>query len=125
MKYLPKVLAAFFALGLAGAVMADDATPTTKPAAVKGKVESVDGTVITVKGKKGVEMTVQTDANTKFVLDGKTITLADVKAGEKVVSVTPTDGVASEVDLSAGKKKKKPAADSTGGDAPATAPAAN
>jgi VCBS repeat-containing protein len=105
-------------LSLSCAVMAQDAT--TKPAAAgaKGRVTSVDGMVITVKGKNG-EATITTDANTTFTLDDKPATLADVKAGERVVSVTPTDGVATEVKLTSAKKKKKPAADAPPADAPA------
>jgi hypothetical protein len=99
--------------------MAQDA-PTTRAAAAKGRVSSVDGMIITVKGKKGVESTITTDANTTFKLDGKTVTLADVKKGERVVSVTPTDGTATEVDLASGGKKKKKS-----DDAPPTTPAAN
>jgi hypothetical protein len=111
-----KVLAILAALSLTGAAMAQDAT--TKPAAgAKGKVEKVDGMVITLKSKAG-ETTIETDANTTFTLDGQPATLADVKAGERVVSVTPSSGTASEVKLTSAKAKKKKAA-------PTTSPAAN
>jgi hypothetical protein len=116
-----KLFAIMAALSMTCAVMAQDAT--TKPAAgVKGRVASVNGMVITVKGKNG-EVTITTDANTTFTLDGKPATLADVKAGERVVSATPTDGVATEVQLTSAKKKKK-AADEPGA-APAAAPTGN
>jgi hypothetical protein len=94
---------------------------TTKPAALRGKVTKVDGMVITIMSK-GTEATVTTDANTTFTLDGKPATLADVKEGERL-SATPADGVATEIKLYSGKKKKKKAAD--GADAPASAPANN
>ena len=116
MKKAFALFALIASLSLTCAVMAQD-TPTTKPAktaAVRGKVESVDGLVITIKNKTG-EVTVTTDANTTFTLDGKPATLADVAAGERL-SATPADGVATTVKLMSGKGKKK---------APATAPPTN
>ena len=111
MKKAIALFALIATLSLTYAVMADDA-PTTKPAhaaALRGKVESVDGLVITIKSKKNGELTVTTDANTTFTLDGKPATLADVKAGE-ALTATPSEGVATEVKLTSGHGKKKAAA---------------
>jgi hypothetical protein len=99
------VIALIASLSLTCGVMAQDAT--TKPAGLRGRVESVDGLVITIKSK-GNEVTVTTDANTTFTLDGKPATIADVKAGERLTA-TPSDGVATAVKLTSGKKKKAPA----------------
>jgi hypothetical protein len=119
-KQLLALFALIAAFSFTCAVRADDSA-TTKPAkaaGLRGKVESVDGLVITIKSKTG-EATVTTDANTTFTLDGKPATLADVKAGQRLTA-TPSDGVATEVKLVSGRKKKAPA-----GDAPTTAPSAN
>lgn len=111
MKNAIKILAIIAALSLTCAVMAG---PTTKPAGL-GKVVSVDGTIITIALHKTTS-TIQTDANTTFTLDDQPATLADVKKGEKVLSVTPSSGVATEVKLaSAGKNKKKPTTAPAGG----------
>ena len=120
MKNAIRLLTLIVALSITCAVMAQD-TPTTKPAAggLKGRVSSVDGKVITIKSKQG-EATITTDDNTTFTLDGNPATLADVKAGERVVSVTPTDGTATEVKLMSAKKKKKKSDDT-----PTTAPTQN
>ena len=110
MKKLLALFALIAALSFTCAVRADDSA-TTKPAkaaALRGKVESVDGLVITIKSKTG-EATVTTDANTTFTLDGKPATLADVKAGERLTA-TPSEGVATEVKLMSGNGKKKKAA---------------
>ena len=115
MKKVFALLALIAALSLTCAVMAQDTTKPAKAAALRGKVESVDGLVITIKNKTG-EATVTTDANTTFTLDGKPATLADVKAGEHLTA-TPTEGVATEVKLTSGNGKNKKA--------PATPPPAN
>jgi phosphate-selective porin len=119
MKTAFALLALIASLSLTCAVMAQNA-PTTKPAktaAVRGKVDHIDGMVITVKNKTG-DVTVTTDANTTFTIDGKTaaddgkpFTIADVKAGERLTA-TPADGVATEVKVMSakGKGKKKAAA---------------
>jgi phosphate-selective porin len=104
------LLAFIASLSLTCAVMAQQ--PTTKPAkGLRGKVESVDGLIITIKNKNG-EASVTTDANTTFTLDGNPATLADVKAGERLVAI-PADGVATEVKLMSGGKKKKAATEPT------------
>ena len=113
MKNAIIALAIIAGLSLTCAVMA---APTTKPAGLHGKVQSVEGMVITIKSKSG-ETTITTDANTTFILDGQPATLADVKAGERLISATPTDGVATEVKLASAKKKKT--------QEPTTAPATN
>jgi phosphate-selective porin len=115
-KNVFKVLAIMATLGMSAVAMAKD--PTTKPAGLRGKVQSIDGMVITIKNKTG-EVTIETDANTTFTLDGQPATLADVKAGERVVSASPTTGVASEVKLTSGGGKKKKDKE------PTTAPTAN
>jgi phosphate-selective porin len=116
------LLALIASLSFTCAVMAQQ-EPTTKPAkgnTVRGKVESIEGLVITVKNKNG-EATITTDANTTFTVNGKTttddgkaFTIADVKEGERLVA-TPAEGTATAVKIMSGGKKK----------APATAPAAN
>ena len=115
MKYAIAVFALIASLGLTYAVQAQQ-EPTTKPAktaAVRGKVESVDGMVITVTSKKG-ETTVTTDANTTFTLDGQPATLADVKEGQRI-QATPAEGTATQVKLTTGHKKKATTAPAAGG----------
>jgi hypothetical protein len=116
-----KVLAIALALSATYAAKAQDAA-TQPVSAAKGRVTKVEGLIITVKSKAG-ETTITTDASTKFVLDGKPATLADVKMGERVVSVDPASGTATEVDLASAKKKKKKAAAPADGSTPAPAPA--
>ena len=87
-----------------------------KKDSVMGTVVKADATSITVqtRGKKGAEVTVTVDANTKF--EGVT-GAADLKPGQKIVA-TPNTGTATKVTVQgkgdkagkAGKKKDKGAA---------------
>ncbi|MEX0776538.1 MAG: hypothetical protein WD042_12610 [Phycisphaeraceae bacterium] len=103
-------------LGLVGYALAEEqAGEGDKPKArggVMGVVQSVDSTaktiVVTVKGKEGAadtQVTVTTDENTKFKVNGKEGTLAEVQAGMKV-KVSPKDGVAKMVTANSGEPKK-------------------
>ena len=74
---------------------------------VVGTVIKVDGMNIVVKtrGKQGGEVTVTTDASTKFTMGkNKEGTIADVKEGENVV-VSPATGTAESAD-SAGQGRQ-------------------
>ncbi len=102
---LARILAAVAVLGLVSYVLADD-TPTTKPShnGLRGKIVKIDGTNIVVKTRghgdnEGKEVTVATDANTTFTLDGKDAKLADLKA-DMFVRVTPATGTATKVSAS-------------------------
>ena len=94
---------------------------------VMGTVVKADATSITVqtRGKKGAEVTVTVDANTKF--EGVT-SAADLKPGQRIIA-TPTTGTATKVVVHGGKgdkagragRKGKKQADA--GAAPAATPA--
>jgi len=74
---------------------------------VAGTVIKVDGTniVVQTRGKKGGEVTITTDANTKFVVAGKDGTIADVKTGANVVA-SPMNGTATKVTVKEANGKK-------------------
>ena len=74
-----------------------------KLATIHGKVESVDGTDIKIIAK-GTETTIKTDENTKFFLDDKPATLADVKPNERLIASPQTDIPATEIRLISKKK---------------------
>lgn len=65
---------------------------------VAGTVLKIDGMniVVQTRGKNGGEVTVTTDASTKFQIGGKEGALSDVKAGLNIVA-TPSDGTAQKV----------------------------
>jgi len=71
-----------------------------------GIVRKVDGKTITVeigKGDRAKEVTVETDASTKFTVDHEPAKLEDVKEGE-LIAVGPASGVAHHVDLNTSHK---------------------
>lgn len=75
--------------------------PSTQPRLLYGTVQSVDPMagkiVIKTTGDNGQEVTVATDANTKFILaDKPAATLADIKTG-MILRVTPPAGTATEI----------------------------
>lgn len=74
---------------------------------VVGTVLKVDGTniVVQTRGKNGSEVTITTDANTKFSVAGKDGTIADVKTGANVMA-TPTNGTATKVTIKDANGKK-------------------
>ena len=117
-----KILAVLAIISLGSSVMAADSTtkPSKKVPSIRGKVEKVDGTKITVTTRDG-EKVIDTDDNTKFTLDGQPATLADVKADERVLA-TPDTGVAEAVKITTGNKKRK---DKDPAKEPTTAPAGN
>ena len=75
---------------------------------VTGTVLKVDGTniVVQTKGKQGGEVTIATDANTKFTVNGKDATIADVKAGESVTA-SPAGATAQKVTIKEPRQKGK------------------
>ena len=128
-KLLALVVAVVFVAGSAGLVLAQ--TQTSPPAAEKKAekkmpVKSANGTVksaragsIVVAGKdkqKNVEWTFAVDAKTAIRKAGKSITVADLKAGDAVhVRYMDVDGKAVAQDISvrgggmAKKEEAKPA----------------
>jgi len=54
------------------------------PPGLHGKVDSTTATTIVVTDREGNSSTITVDSSTKYTLDGKDATLADVKAGEFV-----------------------------------------
>jgi hypothetical protein len=107
MKRLTAMLALALALsltaGVAHAAKLNKAANPNKAAKkaqkrVAGTVLKIDGMniVVQTRGKNGGEVTVTTDASTKFQVDGKEGTLSDVKAGVNIVA-SPSDGTAQKV----------------------------
>jgi hypothetical protein len=96
-------------LFVAGAANAKHHTKThDKYTRMHGDVESVDsaGGTFTVK-HGGESSTFKTDSSTKFKGAGKTITLADLKAGDDVrvsYTMSGSDKMAARVDVAHGKK---------------------
>ena len=121
MKHAFKILAVLSILCLTTAAIAQDSTtkPSKKMAGVRGKVQKIDGTKITIMSRDG-EKVIDTDDSTKFTLDGAAATLADVKEDERVV-VMPETGVATDVKIMTQKRRK----DKDGSKEPTTAPAGN
>ena len=84
-------------------VQAEGNAPPPKPKALMGKVKSVDadgkGFVLTTgRGENTTDKTVKVNADTKYLLDGKASSMADVvKVGQKV-KVTPAEGTAATVE---------------------------
>jgi hypothetical protein len=76
---------------------------------VVGTVLKVDGSNIVVqgKGKNAGEVTIATDASTKFQVKGKEGTIADVKAGAVVVA-SPATGTAQKIVVRPGKADRPP-----------------
>jgi hypothetical protein len=108
MKRRIKTMALLAAMSFATAIMAapkegrppggpggDHKGPPPGP---HGKVESTTSTTIVVKDREDNETTITVDANTKYMLDGKAATLADVKAGE-FVNAMPETGTATDVQI--------------------------
>jgi hypothetical protein len=67
--------------------------------AQSGKVVSVDASknVIAIKDETGADKTLQVAASTKITRGGKDITLADIKAGDKVSYMLGEGGEAAPV----------------------------
>src|SRR4051794_34650027 len=114
-----KRFATLLAIGLAlsiGATAAHAAAKNPDKAAAKaakkgdgakgltGTVSKVDGNniVIQTRGKAAAEVTITTDANTKF--EGTATSLADIKPGMHV-SAAAGNGTASKVTVGAGREK--------------------
>ena len=102
MKMRTRLLA--LAVVVAGTALTESFGRPTTPASVAGKVVSVDAnagklviTPIVVPGADGNDMTVATDANTKFAVDGKGSTLKGLSACMDVV-VTPATGTAVSIE---------------------------
>ena len=92
-------------------VLADVQTSVAPVAAAiasteEGSVKSVDTIAQTFVLKVGdKEITVRTDSSTKYVLDGKDATFADVVKKGVRVSVRHEDGLASRVEATSPPKK--------------------
>jgi hypothetical protein len=108
------VLSLVLTLGATVANAAKVAKPANADKAAKkdakgviGTVVKVDGTniVVQTRGKKGAEVTIATDAGTKFDVSGKPGTIDDVKAGVNVVA-SPATGTAQKITVKAGKGDK-------------------
>lgn len=83
---------------------------TSKPNLLYGKVVSVDaakGTIV-VAPKEGPQVTVTTDAKTKFTVGDKPATLADIKP-DMGIRVSPGTGTAEDVRAFAAKPSPAPA----------------
>jgi hypothetical protein len=112
MKRLIGVLMLTLAVAFTAFAKDKGATPAPgtekKPAEVVGTVLKTDGSnlVVQTRGKNAGEVTVVTDANTKFELKGNAAALKDIKPGMQVV-ITPVTGTAQKVVVAdAGKKEK-------------------
>ena len=102
---LSRLICAVMVLGLAGMVIAHEDAPKKKkkarPKGIVGKIVKIDGTNIVIakrtRGeKKATEVTVATDDKTKFRVDRKEATLADLKPG-MFAMITPETGTAQRV----------------------------
>jgi len=111
---LAHVLAAVAILGMVGFASAANKGKKDKGASagLHGTVVSTDATAktITIKAKSG-EVTVTTDDNTSFTVNGKAGALTDVTAG-MMIEVQPATGTATKVvaktaPVKGGKGKKK------------------
>ena len=95
MKAMMKVLALLAVVAMASVAFAkeggDKAAKAAAPEALRGIVVSASNNSITLKSKGGKETTVATNDQTKITVDGKSGTLADVKAGMHV-KILPADG---------------------------------
>ena len=111
MKIWMSAIVAMIVCGLVGVAQAKMPADGSKP--IKGQIVSVaaDGTSVVVMtlGKKGTEVTVTTDKDTKVTIDGAEAKLADLKKDQWVV-VTPGIGLATSIKASTKKPEKKPAA---------------
>ena len=74
-----------------------------KPATLRGTVVKVEGTKVVVKTVTDKEVTVATDEKTVVTIDGKKATVAELKAGMKVV-VTPAEGTATKIEATSPPK---------------------
>lgn len=83
----------------------DDGPPIT----VNGSVKSVGASQLTVTAQQGGDVVVKTDASTRIRKQGKTISLSDVKAGDRVTAhgtrVDATTILATEIEVKGGKGK--------------------
>lgn len=108
------VLSLVLGLGAGVAQAAKAAKPAKADRQAKKDAKGVMGTVIKVdgmnivvqtRGKKGGEVTITTDANTKFDVAGKAGTIDDVKSGANVVA-SPANGTATKVTIKEANRKK-------------------
>jgi hypothetical protein len=108
------VLSLVLTLGAAVANAAKGAKPANPNKAAKKDAKGVMGTVVKVdganivvqpRGKKAAEVTIATDASTKFDVNGKPGTIDDVKAGANV-QATPATGTAQKITVKGAKGDK-------------------
>jgi hypothetical protein len=124
MKAMRNVAAVLVVLGLVGSVWAaaDGAKnrankrSTTPP--VAGKLEKIDGKVLTVKGKEADPKTLTVDDKTKFVVDGKDATLGYLKVGMQMKAVVE-DGVVKSIEAKTPGQNKQARGDKPAKDKPA------
>ena len=90
-KYLAIVAMAFVAFGLALEVQAEK-----KSAAVNGEVVEVSGSDVMIKTRKGEDVTIATDENTKVKIDGEDATVSDLQPGMHV-TVPAFEGTAGRI----------------------------
>lgn len=116
MKRFTSMLALALVLSLgAGVSEAGKGNKAAKPAnpdkaakkdqkGVMGVVTKVDGATIMVqpRGKNAAEVTIITDATTKFDVNGKPGTIDDIKTGAHVIA-SPSTGTAQKVSVKGGK----------------------
>jgi hypothetical protein len=81
------VLASFVLLSVAALGMALSEQATSKPGKT-GEVVSVDAAqnLIVIKDASGAEARILVSTTTKITRDGKAVALADIKAGDKVMT---------------------------------------
>lgn len=73
----------------AGGTKNSDGSITAKYVAIelpsyRGTVTAVNGSIITLKDRKGTTQTIKTTSSTSFLLDGQSASLSDVKTGEQM-----------------------------------------
>jgi Cu/Ag efflux protein CusF len=119
LRYSLMAALALGVLGFTGSVRAEDGKKAEKkadkPRQLTGEITAVDPTAgtVTINSKKEGSKTFSVTATTKFGGEGKDITIADLKAGDKVtIHYTEADSklVASKVgkvDPTKEKKKKE------------------
>ena len=109
MKIWMSAIVALLVCGLVGVAQAEKPAKGTRP--IRGQVVSVavdrTNVVVMTVGKKGGEVTVTTDKETKVTIDGADATLADLKKDMWVI-VKPGTGLATSIKASTTKPEKKP-----------------
>ena len=84
--YVLSVLLLTASFALASALQAQETDKQKQTKMQSGQVTAVDATnnQLVIKGEAGTDVTIMISANTTITKDGKTVTLAEVKAGDLV-----------------------------------------